>query len=137
MISVYDTHLSAGNGVYVPEYVKTKKKLAFDLDWIIKKGFKADNLKLFPVRGDSMSYTLNDGDLVLIDTSEREVVDGKIYALIVGDQQKIKRLKKTASGGFVIMSDNPSPTYENEIVESGDVDFIQIIGQAVHKSGDL
>jgi phage repressor protein C with HTH and peptisase S24 domain len=137
LINVYNVSLSAGNGDSIPEFIETKKKLSYSMDWIDKKGFKPNDLKAMPVRGDSMSNTLNDGDLVLIDTSQKQIIDGSIYALIIANEAKIKRLKKTFNGGLVIISDNNSDLYHDEILQPSDLQFIHIIGKAVHKSGDL
>ena len=137
LINVYDVTLSAGNGDTIPEFVETKKRLSYSLEWIERKGFKADCLKAMPVRGDSMSNTLNNGDLVLIDTEQKQIIDGSIYALVIANEAKIKRLKKTFNGGLIIMSDNNNGLYSDETLAPDDLQYIHIIGKAVHKSGDL
>lgn len=137
MINVYDVELSAGNGTAAPEFVETKKRLAFSLDWIQRKGLIPRDLKLMKVRGDSMITVLNDGDMVLINTAKKDIIDGKIYALVVGRECKIKRLKRSFDGGLVIMSDNPAPMYSDEVLTYADMEYIKIIGLAVHRSGDI
>lgn len=137
MVGVYNVSLSAGNGSAVPEFVETTHKMAFSVDWLRKKGLKHKDVRLMKVNGDSMNYSLNDGDMVLINTASKDIIDGKIYALVVGGEAKIKRLKKTFNGGLVIISDNNSGMYSDENITPDDMQYIHIIGRAVHKSGDI
>lgn len=67
--------------------------------------------KVFLARGtgDSMTPTIQDSDVVLIDTSEREVRTGdRIWALAIGSVGYIKRLRPMPDGSVKILSDNPS-----------------------------
>lgn len=137
MINVYNVSLSAGNGSAVPEFVETTHKRAFSLDWMRRKRLKHENLKLMKVSGPSMEPVLNDGDMILIDTSQTNIVDGKVYALVVGNDAKIKRLKRSFDGGIVIMSYNPHDDFKDVIITPDDMQYIHIIGLAVHKSGDI
>ncbi len=84
-----------------------------------------------------MLPVLGSGDLVLVDLSKRDIIDGKIYALVVGNDVKIKRLKRKYDGSLVVMSDNPLPEYNDETIPPDAIEHVYIIGQAVHRGGDL
>ena len=59
--------------------------------------------------GDSMSPTIHDSDIVLVDTSQREVrMADRIYAAAYGQIGIIKRLRPMPDGSVKILSDNPS-----------------------------
>lgn len=138
MIDVVDVELSAGAGRSAPEFRKTKRQLAFSREWIRRKKFKESALKVMPVRGDSMLPRLSDGDTVLINTDDRRIVDGKIYALILGRDAKIKTLRWSADGSLIIISDNKDKeTYPDEIISPDKADDVYIIGRAVQRAGDL
>ena len=137
MINVYNLKLSAGNGSVVPEFIETDKQLSFSLDWIERKNYKSEKLKLMKVTGDSMSESFNDGDMVLVNTEQDNIIDGKVYALMVGEDAKIKRLKRMFNGGLEIISDNKSGLYDTEIIKPEEMQYIFIIGRVVHKSGDV
>jgi len=71
------------------------------------------NLLLVRVRGDSMSPTINQGDIALVDTYEGERIDihiGKIYLVTQPDgATSVKRLALSERGGrisIICMSDN-------------------------------
>lgn len=64
---------------------------------------------LFVARGegDSMQPTLLDGDIVLIDTSQKRITkQDRIWAVSYGDLAMIKRVRRTPAGSYVLMSDN-------------------------------
>jgi transcriptional regulator with XRE-family HTH domain len=68
-------------------------------------------------RGDSMAPTIHDGDLVLLDRSQRQVVEqDALWAYTVGDFGAIKRLRMKGNR-VVILSDNPSVPPDEELAE--------------------
>ncbi len=78
------------------------------------------------VAGDSMSPTIKDGDLVIIDLSDTEIRESKIYVFCTQYGCLIKRLKPTTQG-IEIYSDNPA--FNREIT---DPDKIRVIGRVIH-----
>ncbi len=68
-------------------------------------------------RGDSMAPTIHDGDLVLLDRSQRRVIEqDALWAYTVGDFGAIKRLRMKGSR-VVILSDNPSVPPDEELAD--------------------
>lgn len=123
--------LSAGNGVVAaPE--DQMPPLAFRRDWLQKKLVTAKgNLRICGVTGDSMHPHLEDGDIVMIDTGQREVKDGEVYAIRYGDEIRIKRLFRTLDG-IRIHSDNPA--FPDDVVSSSTQGF-EIIGRKIWRGG--
>lgn len=63
--------------------------------------------------GDSMTPTILDADIVVIDTSQREVrMADRIYAAAYGQTGIIKRLRPMPDGSVKILSDNPNVSPE-------------------------
>lgn len=86
---------------------------------------------LFVARGegDSMEPTLRDGDIILIDTSQKEINrQDAIWALSYGELAMIKRVRKLPNGGYQINSDNrsvsPIEAYDGEMQVIGRVIWI-------------
>jgi phage repressor protein C with HTH and peptisase S24 domain len=105
----------------------TKGKYAFRRTWLQSKG-NLENLVLFVVRGDSMEPTITDGDFVLIDRSQKEVVVDNIYALRIENAVMVKRLQPMGDRRIKVMSDNK--LYESYELDLGTGD-IEIIGQTI------
>lgn len=100
---------SMGGGSVFSDYRQTGA-IPFDREWLraIMRGSFKD---LFVARGDgdSMTPTLLDGDIVLIDTSQKRIEQqDRIWALSYGDLGMIKRVRRLPSGVYRIMSDNPN-----------------------------
>jgi phage repressor protein C with HTH and peptisase S24 domain len=57
--------------------------------------------------GDSMQPTLLDGDIVLIDTAQKDIThQDRIWALSYGELGMIKRVRRLPGGTYRLMSDN-------------------------------
>lgn len=77
-------------------------------------------------RGDSMAPTIHDGDLVLLDRSQRRVTEqDALWAYTVGDLGAIKRLR-IKGNRVVILSDNPSVPPDEE-----PIDTVNIVARVV------
>ena len=75
-------------------------------------------------RGDSMFPTICDGDLVLVDRSQRDVKEqDAIWAFTVGDVGSIKRLR-VKGDRYIILSDNGSVPPDEE-----PIDFVRVVGR--------
>ena len=63
-------------------------------------------MKIFEVAGDSMSPTLVEGDLIMVNTAEKDIRTGRIYLLRIGTDLMVKRLETRPGGKILIRSDN-------------------------------
>lgn len=118
---------SMGGGSIFSDYRQTGF-VPFQRDWLrgFMRGTFAD---LFVARGegDSMLPTLMDGDVVLIDTSQKAIdKQDRIWAISYGDLGMIKRIRRLPNGVYRISSDNP-------VVEALEVadDEMHVVGRVV------
>jgi phage repressor protein C with HTH and peptisase S24 domain len=125
--------LSAGAGA-VTGVEMDLPPLAFREDWLRKKNVTSKtNLRTCEVTGDSMEPYLQDGDTVLIDLGQTELMDNEIYAIRYGDELRIKRLSKRFDGGIMVRSDNPA--YPMETIGESDLEHVQVIGRMLWRGG--
>lgn len=75
---------------------------------LIKNIWKTEpeNLKLFKASGDSMEYTIEDNDLLLVDLSRTDFNNGGIFVLTINNDWFVKRLRLRVTGELDIISDN-------------------------------
>jgi phage repressor protein C with HTH and peptisase S24 domain len=121
-------HASAGPGA-IAESEQAEEHYYFRRSWIRDKlRAMPEHLRMMYIRGDSMAPTLQDGDIILIDTQRRQPSPPGIFVLDDGVGIVAKRLEMAGSTPPVlrILSDNPqySP-YERELREA------RIIGRVV------
>ena len=96
----------AGNkaGLSSPQLVDY---LNFKPEWL-KRIFNTEvqDVALIEVVGDSMSPTIDDGDLVVADTRETRFKSDGIYVIRNGDDLSIKRVQREPDGKLTVRSDN-------------------------------
>lgn len=127
--------LSAGNGHENVEIVMDEKQpQAFRADWIRKKGLKPVHLACMRADGLSMESRIQDGDVLVIDTSQKDVVDGKVFGLWYDGGARVKRLYRLPGGGLRIKSDNPE--FMPIDLQPGQLEHVHIIGRVVHVAGE-
>ncbi len=84
---------------------------------------------LMDVFGDSMSPDICNGDTVLVDVSQREIMVGRIYAVGMGDDVVIKEIH-CSPGKLLLISKNPVyGTHEVGLESIGDT--IRIAGRVL------
>jgi transcriptional regulator with XRE-family HTH domain len=87
------------------------------------------DLALLTVKGDTMSPTLSEGDIVLVDLRASRIVDSAIYILEFDDAFLVKRIQRRLDGSVVIKSDNP--VYEPEVLLEEQVKSLKVAGRVV------
>lgn len=134
MIPRLDVHLSAGPGQDQIEidFIERQPQ-AFRADWIRSERLKPSKLACLTASGNSMEPSIWDGDSLVVDTSQTEVQDGKVYALWYEGGERVKRLYRMPGGGLRIKSDNAE--YEPIELTRDGVGHVRIIGRVVHRSG--
>jgi len=129
--------LSAGGGSIIPDFEGASKNLSFKTEWIKSNNWKESDLVIVNIRGDSMLPRIQDGDIALVNTSIKNIVENKIYAINYNGEAKLKRLSTQIQGNIVISSDNPNPIYKDEIIPPEQQNCLFIIGRAVWIAGKI
>lgn len=122
----WDIAYGMGGGSYMDLPV-TGTPHTFSRQWL-RNFTHAPSDKVFLARGagDSMAPTILDADMVIIDTSEREIrIGDKIWAVVYGTTGYIKRIRPMPDGSVKMLSDNPNvppeTAYDGELSVVGRV----------------
>lgn len=125
-VPIYDAALSLGPGA-----TNGDAHPIGDLD--LPEAYLHDVLRCKPssavavyMRGDSMSPTLLDRDLAIIDTSVMTIERDDIYAFVLEGEGYIKRLQR-AGGTVIVHSDNPS--YSDWSIDGARLRDLRVIGR--------
>jgi phage repressor protein C with HTH and peptisase S24 domain len=105
LIGFVESPLGAGSKAIIANS-SPYQLLAFRNDWISEVASSPENLILLPVKGPSMEKTIFDGDLVMVDTSHKEIIRDLIYAVRIEETLTIKRVQKLPDGRYRLISDN-------------------------------
>ena len=124
--------LSAGGGSFEVGS-EIEGYYAFRKDWLGTKG-SINKMVLMDIFGNSMEPAMKDGDTILIDESQKDLLAGAIYAVGVDDTIMVKRLEKHPNK-LVLLSDNKdySPIY----IHGSEINNIRIIGKGIWICSEL
>lgn len=100
---------------------------SFKLDFLVRKG-TPEAMRLFFVDGNSMEPTILKGDMVLIDTSQKQPSTGQIVLARIDDELVLKRVEKKP-GIIILKSDNSN--YDPIPITPDIVDGVEIHGKMV------
>jgi phage repressor protein C with HTH and peptisase S24 domain len=140
LVPKLDVCAAAGAGS--PERIHAvAERLPFP-DWMLKKLAPPEaELCFLRADGASMAPTIADGALLLVDQGEaaRELPDalaradefdaGDIYVFLIGDELRVKRLRKNAAGEIVVISDNR--VHLPEVLREADLKRFEMLGRVI------
>lgn len=128
LVPVREIDLRYGMGATELEVPVTATVRHFSREWIrLYTGASPDHLYFAQGIGDSMSPTILDSDLLLVDASQQMLnLADKIWACAYGNSGMVKRLRQMADGSVKIMSDNQN--VRDEIAYDGE---LHVLGRVV------
>ena len=73
--------------------------------WVLREGLRRDSLLAIVVRGESMEPGLHDGDTIVVNTADKQLVSGSVYVVNYEGEAVVKRMLRDA-GQWWLTSDN-------------------------------
>lgn len=128
-VPMLDVQLSAGFGSEpgteaVLETIPVPERLLEEF------GVHPQNASIVSVRGDSMESTLRDGEKIIVDTAQSQLISNSIYAFAFDGELKVKRFIKNFDQNWTIRSDNNlDPAYQDQTVAPHNIKQLQILGR--------
>lgn len=135
-IKEYGIKCAAGNGCE-PTYEEQSESVpaTYRRSWFQKLQINPEHCKRFVVYGDSMEPVLFSDDRILVNLDDKyPIKNNKVYAIVYGNEVRVKRLIALMNGDLVIHSDNPR--YPEEIIHKDDDINFSIIGRVIEKAGN-
>ena len=129
-VPLHDVTVSAGGGVNAVEAADSVESLGFPENWLRNKFGDVSGLRIVKVKGDSMTPTLNDDDLVMFDINRRQPIDG-IFVLRMNDQLMVKRVHFPSTRRLLITSDNRDYERFERLLDLEREDTLDLIGRVV------
>ncbi len=132
LIPLLKLQAAAGAGVENFDPEEAPKHLAFRKAWLHRNvQANPEGLVLVYAYGDSMEPTLMDQDVLLIDRTQKDPKNGKIFVIEVEGRLLVKRLELLVDGQVMLRSDNPLYTPQKLPTDEG----VQIVGMVVWRGG--
>lgn len=127
--------VAAGTGA-PPSPRPETEYIAFRHDWVRAMfGIEPGDLILETAVGKSMQPTIQQGDLLLVDTTDRSFSSFGVYVLEIGGERLVKRVQRKLDGSLVLISDND--TYQPDQVPGDMLESVTVIGRVVWGGGAI
>ncbi len=124
--------LSAGGGGEHTEDLYEKLELPPHCIEMLGGGNKIETIEAILVSGDSMEPTLQNGNIIFLDTTKKDPLKDGIYAFSSPNGLFVKRIQKRIDGALDILSDNKE--YPPQIAQK---DTITILGKVIGTFGKI
>ncbi|EIY2679061.1 MULTISPECIES: S24 family peptidase [Klebsiella/Raoultella group] len=130
-VDILDLAVSAGPGIVNQEFVEILRSVEYAPAEArhMFDGRKAENIRIINVRGDSMSGTIEPGDLLFVDISVKSFDGDGIYAFLYDDTAHVKRLQKMKDK-LLVISDNKSYAAWDPI-EKDEMNRVFVFGKVI------
>lgn len=119
-----DIELACGDGSCLEDDYNGFK-LRFAKSTLRKVGAQKDSVLCFPASGNSMEPMIPEGTTVAINTNDKKIVDGKVYAISQDGWKRLKSIYRVSPTRIVIRSFN-SEEYPDE---EADIESVEILGR--------
>lgn len=137
MVPRLDLPVAAGNG-FEPANVEVQGTLAFQREWLRKKGLDPTKLEIYDANGDSMAPYIRDGDILLVDLAKRTPQANEVWVLWQEPPLgvRVKRILYRENGDVIIRSDSADKSlYPDEIIPGHMADTLKTVGKVVWRGG--
>lgn len=133
-IPMYDVECAAGSG---RDFTEEKVLGYFHMDRAVLSELKlpADSGAWVRARGDSMVGTIDDGDYVFVDFTQRDPSREGVYLILMDGERRIKRMQRVAGGGWLLISDNTR--YDKELIKPEQKQFVEVLGRCLVNLGQV
>lgn len=133
-IPMYDVECAAGSG---RDFADEKVLGYFHMDRAVLAELKlpADSGAWVRARGDSMIGTIDDGDYVFVDFTQRDPSREGVYLILMDGERRLKRMQRVAGGGWLLISDNPR--YDKELIAPDKKQFVEVLGRCLVNLGQV
>jgi phage repressor protein C with HTH and peptisase S24 domain len=136
-VPILDIRAAAGAGAVNGEPSELGRS-PFSREFFRSHGVSPEAAHLIKSTGFSMAPTIADRALVMVDRFSRDVVDGEIYVVSLGDEVRIKRIHKAISGKVTLKSDNQDKRlFPDEELSAADSMQLRVHGRAFWTEKEL
>jgi phage repressor protein C with HTH and peptisase S24 domain len=126
--------LTAGfNGFETEPEVYDGDTLAVPADWLRRHNYDPEKLYVLRIDGESMEPTLYEDDVVIINTADKALADGAVFAFNYEGESVVKRLQRDA-GDWWMTSDNQDKRKYGRKVCRGECCLI--IGRVIRRESE-
>ncbi|MBU6955992.1 S24 family peptidase [Hahella sp. HN01] len=123
-----EVKLSNGSGSVIKLDIHGAK-LRYPIPVLKERGITPEHAACIEVKGPSMEPVLPNGTVVGIDTSNTEILDGKLYGIDHNGMPLVRLVYRTPGGGFRLKCYNVAE-YPDELITGESLKHVRVLGKA-------
>lgn len=112
-----------------------EKAITFDYSLLKYTGTEPGKTEFIKVDRNNMAPLLFDGEYAIIDTGNKDIEDGKIYALYIFEQIRINRLYKKIDGSIILKNENKA--FDDDVIPEDRRDIAKVLGKVIARFGSV
>lgn len=125
LIPLFDISAAAGNGSSLVEYEAIVEQLSFPRDYLRHiTQTPSEHLGIISVTGNSMSPTLHHDDIVMVDSTKKNISYDGMFVIRYDDLLRVKRLRWGSGRETILMISDNEIHHPREEVSASEVDVI-------------
>lgn len=128
MVRRIEAQIANGHGL-TARVLDDHPPIAFHTDFLLRLGISAKDAVIVEADGSSNAPTIPDSAIVLVNSGDKEVLTGELFAFRHGAELLIRRLEKIEGVGILATSDNPEFRPKSTIYPAAA--DLEVIGRAV------
>lgn len=98
--------------------------------WVLKEGLSKDALVSTTVRGESMEPALYDGDVIVVNTRDTQMISGAVYVINYEGEAVVKRMLRDAGQWWLTSDNSDQRKYHRQLCKGSEC---IVIGKVVRK----
>ncbi|MBB2999673.1 phage repressor protein C with HTH and peptisase S24 domain [Paraburkholderia tropica] len=121
-------------GVDEPNWVRVEDRaLCVKTKLLADLGTHPSRCRLIAAPDDSMEPFLFRSDLILVDLTQAQLRDGRMYAVLFEGDLSIRQVFKEGGGNLVLHAYNPR--YPDKRISADLLDGLQVLGECIYRAG--
>jgi phage repressor protein C with HTH and peptisase S24 domain len=98
--------------------------------WVLREGLRPESLISILVRGDSMEPSLYDGDSIVVNTADKNIVSGFVYVVNYEGEAIVKRMLRDAGQWWLVSDNADQRKYHRQLCKGAEC---IVVGKVIRK----
>lgn len=105
--------------------------------WLDERDLQVSQLVGYIYQGDTMSPTIANHAIIIVDKLQKQLIDGAVYVLIINSELFVRRVQRLPDG-IRLINDNAKYTYvdisQEKLIKD---DYLSVIGKVIFVGADF
>ena len=105
--------------------------------WLSERAIDESQLVGYLYKGDTMSPTIVNNSVVIVNTQQNQLIDGAVYALQINQELFIRRIQRLPTGLSIISDNQKYAAFDIPQQQVNQQDYLSVIGQVIFVGSDI